>query len=35
LFCFVLAAGGATPEHRSELAGIDRLPPSFGIEPPR
>ena len=32
LRCFVLAAGGTTPDHRSELAGVDCLPPSFGIE---
>ena len=31
LRCFVLAAGGMTPDHRSELAGVDCLPPSFGI----
>lgn len=31
LRCFVLAAGGTTPDHRSELAGVDCLPPSLGI----
>jgi hypothetical protein len=31
LRCFVLAAGGTTPDHRSELAGVDCLSPSFGI----
>ena len=31
LRCFVLAAGGTTPEHRSGLAGVDCLTPSFGI----
>jgi hypothetical protein len=29
--CFVLAAGGATPDHRSQLAGVDCLPTSFGL----
>jgi hypothetical protein len=32
LRCFVLAAGGTTPDHRSELAGVDCLPPAFGID---
>jgi hypothetical protein len=32
LRCFTLAAGGGTPEHRSQLAGVDCLPPSFGIQ---
>jgi hypothetical protein len=31
LRCFVSAAGGATPDHRSQLAGVDCLPPRFGI----
>jgi hypothetical protein len=31
LRCFVLAAGGPTPDYRSQLAGVDCLPPSFGI----
>jgi hypothetical protein len=29
--CFVLAAGGGAPEQRSQLAGIDCLPPAFGL----
>jgi hypothetical protein len=32
LRCFVSAAGGATPDHRSQLAGVDCLRPSFGLE---
>jgi hypothetical protein len=35
LRCFVSAAGGAMPDHRSQLAGVDCLPPSFGIGRPR
>jgi hypothetical protein len=31
LRCFVHAAGGATPDSRSELAGIDCLTPAFGL----
>jgi hypothetical protein len=30
--CFVQAAGGTTPEDRSQLAGVDCLPPSFAID---
>lgn len=31
IHCFVLAAGGATPDQRAELAGVDCLPRSFGV----
>ena len=31
LRCFALTAGGSTPDSRSQLAGVDCLPPSFGL----
>jgi hypothetical protein len=31
LRCFVHAAGGATPDYRSQLAGVDCLPAGFGL----
>jgi hypothetical protein len=34
LRCFVVAAGGATPDHRGQLAGVDCLPPGFGLPAP-
>jgi hypothetical protein len=29
--CFAVVAGGATPDDRSQLAGLDRLSPSFDL----
>jgi hypothetical protein len=29
--CFAVVAGGATRDDRSQLAGLDCLPPSFGL----
>jgi hypothetical protein len=29
--CFAHAAGGTIPDHRSQLAGVDCLPVSFGL----
>jgi hypothetical protein len=31
LRCFALSAGGDVPDDRSKLAGVDCLPPSFGL----